>query len=309
MAARRAERSVAELAQHAGELDPAVEIGAGDVHAVAGQDVVLAVEPGYAFGRDAHDRKVRGTAADVGHKHGLLALRRAFEVERGGDRFVLEAQFGEADSSCSRGERRLRLRVARGIVIDEVHRTTEHGARNRRAALRLGKRLQVLQVTRDHVKILHPATAAEVGRLLDEARSEDAFHRAQQPAVEPVDVGRDGGAPEGARWAVCSVSVGQVEHGGRHRAVPGFELDQAHPAACVGNCDGRVGRAEIDRAVRVRSSGSAGQRGGAGRASSTRRPRGEVLLQQRGCHVERVARHTRSLRVRGVLAILHAVAG
>ena len=68
---------VAELAQDAGQFDPSVEVGAGDVHAVGGQDVRLAIQPRRRLAANANDGEVRGAAADVGHQHELLVRCRA----------------------------------------------------------------------------------------------------------------------------------------------------------------------------------------------------------------------------------------
>jgi len=123
----------AELGQHARELDAPVEVGAGDVHAMVGEDVVLARWPRRAPRADAHDGEVRRAAADVGHEHDLFARHAALVVERGGDRLVLERDLFEADLARRAFERGLRLRVARGIGVDEEHRPTEYRAADRRA--------------------------------------------------------------------------------------------------------------------------------------------------------------------------------
>jgi hypothetical protein len=132
------------------------------------------------------------------------------------------------------------------VVVDEEHRTAEHGAFDRRAGLRLGAALQVPQVARDDVEVLRAAAAADVGRLVDQVAAEDALHRAHQATVEPIDVGRDRRAPEGPRRAIEFGPFDEIEHGRRHRRVAGLELDQAHAGSVVGNGDGGVGGPEVD---------------------------------------------------------------
>ena len=140
--------AVAEFAQDAGQLHAPVEIGAGHVHPVVGEDVVLAIEPGCALRPDAHHREVRGAAADVGHQHQLLARHGPFVVEGGGDRLVLELQLLEPHRTRRRLERRLRLRVAGRIVVHEEHRAAQDGAMDRRPRLGFGAGLQVAEVAR-----------------------------------------------------------------------------------------------------------------------------------------------------------------
>src|SRR5439155_11873538 len=125
-------------------------------------------------------------------------------------------------------------------------------AANRLARLRLRHAAQVAQVAADDVEVFHAAPAADIGGLVDEAAAENALHRAHQPAVDPIDIGRDGSTPEYARRLVRMDAVGEVENSGRHRAVAGLELDQAHLCARRRNGDRRVGGAEVDRAVHGR---------------------------------------------------------
>ena len=115
-------------------------------------------------------------------------------------------------------QRGLRRGVALGVVVDEEHRPAEHGAVDRRAGARLGQRLQVPQVAGDHVEVAHRAAAADVGVLLDQRRAEHALHRAHQPAVDAVDVGRTAARPKSA-------------FGGLVRGRP--STSRTPPSACV----------------------------------------------------------------------------
>ena len=245
----RAIGAEAVLGQDGSEFDSPVEVGAGHVHTVVGQNVALAFEPLCALGADTHDREVGGAAADVGDQHDLLFADAAFIVERGRDRLVLEVHFVEADQRGSGFESGLRLRVAHRIVVDEEDRAAEHGAPDRRLRLRFGAVLQVLEVAGHDVDVFHTAATAHVGGLLDQAAAENAFHRAHQAAVEAVHIGRHGGPAEGARRAVELGAFDEIEHGCRHRRVARLELDEAHAGGTVGHGDGRVRGAEVDGAV------------------------------------------------------------
>ena len=220
--------AVAEQRQHALELDPAVEVGAGDMDAVVGEDVALALGTSSAGRPDPDDREVGSAAADVGHQHLLLAAHLLLVVEGGGDRLVLELDLAKARSLGGAAQRPLGLGVALGIVVDEEHRPAEHRAADRGAGCGLGAAPEVGEVGGDDVEVAHGPAAADVGALLDQRAAEDALHRAHQPAVDAVDVGGDRGPAELAVRPPVQAAVGGVEHGGRHRPLAGLELDQAH---------------------------------------------------------------------------------
>jgi hypothetical protein len=135
-------RPVAQFSQDTGQLDAPVEIRARDVHAMVGEDVVLAVQAGGALRADAHDREVGGAPAYVGHQHELLALHVALVVEGGGDGLVLEVQLLEAHGARGLLERGLGLAVAHGVVVDEEHRPAQDRTADRRAGLGFGARFR-----------------------------------------------------------------------------------------------------------------------------------------------------------------------
>ena len=169
--------------------------------------------------------------AVAGEEQGLLgAAQMAREARRDG--VAIEAMITNDIVGSSRGDfgqhdpKRLRLRIARRLVVDEEHRPAQHHALDRLAGVGFGAALQVAQVAGDDVEVLHAAPAAHVGGLVDQAAAQDALHRAHQPAVQAVDVSRDGGAAEGARRAVALGAVDEVEDGRGHGALAGFELDQ-----------------------------------------------------------------------------------
>ncbi len=270
--AHRALGAEAEQRQDARQLDAAVEVGAGDVHAVVGEDVGLAVDGAGALGTDADEGEVGGAATDVGHEHLLLAGGALLVVEGGRDRLVLELDLGEAGTAGGTAQSGFGLRVAHRVVVDEEHRPADHRAPDRPAGGRLGAALEVAEIGRDDVDEAHRPAGADVGALLDQRAAEDALHRAHQPAVEAVDIGGRGGAPELAHGRPVQRAVGGVEDGRRHRDEAGFELDQAH-ARLARHGDGRVGGAEIDGAKsRVRHGRWAARPRPKGRDSRAVRP-------------------------------------
>ena len=60
----------------------AVEIGSGNMDTIVGQDVTLAVDLLALLGSHTHQRKVGGSATDVGHPHHLFLRYRGLEVQR-----------------------------------------------------------------------------------------------------------------------------------------------------------------------------------------------------------------------------------
>mmetsp|Transcript_20769 Transcript_20769/g.79568 ORF Transcript_20769/g.79568 Transcript_20769/m.79568 type:complete len:365 (-) Transcript_20769:735-1829(-) len=248
LAPARAGAAVAEGLQQAGQFDVAVEVGAGDVDAVAGENVVAARQAPGAFGPDANDREVAGAAADVGHQHDLLAAAFAdgllLEVEGRRDRLVLELHIVEADRAGAGLELGLGGSVARRLAVDEKHRPPEH-----HPGRLAGQAAQALQVTGDDVRILGAAAAADVGGLVDQGGAEDALHRAHQPAIVALDIGGHGGPAEGPWRSVGVVpAFGKVENGGRHRALARLQLHQAHRAVVTGHRHGGIRGAEVDGA-------------------------------------------------------------
>ncbi len=67
-----------------------VEVGTADVHTTGGKDVVMPVVIVAPLGRQAHQGKVGGTAANVDDQHQLFFFNGRLVVEGRCDRFVLE---------------------------------------------------------------------------------------------------------------------------------------------------------------------------------------------------------------------------
>ncbi|MCY1453733.1 hypothetical protein D3C76_1418010 [compost metagenome] len=96
------------------------------MHAAGGEDIGVAVGHFAALRRQANQREVRGTTADIDDQHQLLALDTALVVEGRGDRFVLEGHLVEAELPGYRDQRVLGFLVGLFVVVDEEHRTAQY---------------------------------------------------------------------------------------------------------------------------------------------------------------------------------------
>ena len=79
------------------EAELAVEIGAADANAVIGENIGSAIGLAVAVGPQAHDRKVGGTAADIGNEHQLFAPDLGFVIKSSSNGLELESDVLEAD--------------------------------------------------------------------------------------------------------------------------------------------------------------------------------------------------------------------
>ena len=79
-----------EQRHHTRQAQVLVKVGAANVHAAAGQNIVLAFKPGGTLRAQPHQSKVRSTAADVNHQHQLFAAYLRLVVKGSGNRFVLK---------------------------------------------------------------------------------------------------------------------------------------------------------------------------------------------------------------------------
>ncbi len=254
----RPARTVAQQRQDAGQFDVAVEVGAGQVHAVVGQDVVTALGTAAPRRAHAHQREVGCAAADVGHQHQLFAVDVAFVVQRGGDRFELEPHLVEArpaaPRSCSAAcacASRAGSSSTKNTGRPSTTRAQRHGPPRPR------RQLQAAQVAGHHVAVAHRAAGADVGALVEQTRAEDALHRTHQTArrclrhTRPSPHGRTAARPalrapacrrgRTPRWAWSRgrVRVRPAAHRHRHarqrhRRVGGAEVDGHEAAAGVG---------------------------------------------------------------------------
>ena len=210
------------------------------MHAGVGQDVRSPVGLRVALWRDAHDREVRGAAADVGDQRKLLALHAGFVVERGGDRLELKMHLLEAAGPRDRLQLLLREPVRLRVVVDEADRPAKHHAADGLAAVLLREREQVREKLADDVakRVL---AVADLRRLLQQAAAQNALERAQQPPLAVPGVGRNGLAPE------LHARLLEVEED-RARDRPVLLLQGQQARACrVGQAHGGIGGAEVNR--------------------------------------------------------------
>ena len=220
-------------------LSWAVEIGTADPDAVIGEDVVAALRLAAPLGADAHDREVRGAAADIRDQRDLLAIHLPLIVERRRDRFILERDLAEADLAGDRAEHLLRLAIAGRVVIDEMHRSPMHDG----VQLHVGERLCAALHDGDEMgddRAEADTAAADLRRLVDQRIAEHGFEAAHQPPVLAVDIGADR-RPSDARRGLLG-----IEDGARQRHGFAFERDERRLGG--GEPERRVGRAEIEAA-------------------------------------------------------------
>ena len=202
------------------------------------------------FWTNPHQAEVGSTAADVSHQHQLFACDLAFVVQRRSDRFELKLHVGKARLLSGRQQRRLRLGVARGIVVNKKDRPPQHDAPQRVPASSFGQGLQAPQVAGDYIAVANRAAGADVGALVEQAGAEDALHRPHQAAVDTFDIRRQrSAAVKAVGFVLVRRRVGAVENRGWHGRVAGVQLHQSNRGhATVGPRQGhrRVRGTKVD---------------------------------------------------------------
>ncbi len=152
------------------QAEQAVEVRAADPDAVVGEDVGRAVGPAHALRPEAHDREVRGAAADVGDQSELLAPDLGLVVEARGDRLVLEGDLRKARLARDLAQRLLGTGVRRRVVVDEVDGAAVHEVGDLAPQRRLGAALHAADVGGDDRPESQSLTADQRG-LLDQRGS------------------------------------------------------------------------------------------------------------------------------------------
>ena len=224
LGARTQRAPVAEQRHHRGQAQVLVEIGAADVDAAGGEDVVAPLRLAGAAGTEAHQRKVGGAAADVGDQDQFLAVDLGFVVEGGGDRLVLEGDLAETDVARDFRQRVLGQLVGHRIVVDEKYRAAEDRALETASGLGFGAALDLA----DELGQQQPErqrTPRHFGLAVHQAGPEQAFQRAHQaPFVAGQVVGQ-------GRAAIAHFLVVGIEkhHRGQCRLAV-FERQQRVPA-------------------------------------------------------------------------------
>ncbi|MNL24133.1 hypothetical protein D3C87_1455560 [compost metagenome] len=245
--ARRHFLAVAQLAAQpqqrhgAGQAQCAVEVGPADMDTAVGQDVGLAVELPGAVRRQPHQRKVGGTAADVGHHHQFLARDARFVVERGSNRLVLERDVLEARRAGNLAQRVLGQLVGLGVFVDKEHRPAQHRLGERGAGGLFGAAFQFADEMGQQLAEGH-GLAHDLGAVVHHRRAEQALERAHQPALVAGQVVAQRGAPVADQRVLC------VEED--HRRQRGLAIFQRQQHRLVGAQPAYrgVGGAEVETA-------------------------------------------------------------
>ncbi len=239
-AAAGADVPVAQQRHELGQVEPVVEVRAADVHAAGGQDVVAAIAAAGLLRAQAHDGEVGGTAADVHHQHHGFLREALLVVQRGGNGLHLEIHFAQACGARGIGQGLLRLAVALGMVVHEMHGPAQHHALGQ-AAVQRGTRPvgHAAQEQADDVLVAHELVVHR--RLfLQQRTAQQAFEGAHEPARLAVQVLGHGVAPE-----MGAVLVRMEEQRRGHAAGIALQRQQACGLAGGAPGHGGVGGTEI----------------------------------------------------------------
>jgi len=157
------------------------------VHAAGGEDVVLAVVQATALGRQAYQREVGSTTADIDNQHQFFALDGGLVVECRRDRFVLEGHFLEADGAGHVGQGVFGFLVGQGIVVDEKHRAAQYHFFEFTTGGRFGALFQLGDKQPQQVLERH-RRAQNAGVVFDQLGAQQALERAHQAAFVAFQV-------------------------------------------------------------------------------------------------------------------------
>ena len=233
--------AVAEQRHQALQAQLFVEVGPADVHAAGGEDVIVTVVETTTLGRQAHQREVRGTTADVDDQHQLFFLDGRLVVECRRDRFVLERHIFETDFARHFDQRVFGFLVSQRIVVDEEHRTAQHHLLEFPTGGGFGAALELADEQPEQVLERH-RRAEDAGVVLDQLGAEQAFQRAHQPAFVAFQILMQGQA------TVDRATFLDVEEDHRRQGdLVVFQRDHGVHAGAQ-PADGGVGRAEVDAA-------------------------------------------------------------
>jgi len=233
--------AVAEQRHHALQAQLFVEVGAADVHAAGGEDVVLAVVVVTTVRRQAHQGEVGRTTADVDDQYQLFPGDGGLVVERGGNRLVLERDVLEADLARHVDQGVFRFLVGHRVIIDKEHRAAQHHFFELAARRGFGAALELADKQRQQVGERH-GRAQYAGVVLDQLGTQQALERAHQAAFVVFQVFVQGQA------AIHRAALLEVEE--HHRRQGDLVVLQRDKRLLAGAdpADGGVGRAEVDAA-------------------------------------------------------------
>ena len=151
----RSEVAKTQQRHHGFQTEFVVEVGAGDMDAGRSQDVVRAVgarqRATRPYGPQPHHAEVGRAAADVGYQHQVFARDAAFVVEGRGDRLEHEADVAQARRLRGLEQHLLGESITPRIVVDKVHRPTQHHTLVLGAGMLLGPGFDLLQKRGDDV--------------------------------------------------------------------------------------------------------------------------------------------------------------
>ena len=216
----RGQAAIAEMRHHAFEAQQPVEIGAADVNAAIGENVVAALGLGSPLGRDANDREVRGAAADVDDQNEFLARRLLLVIERGCDRLVLERDVAKTLRAGDLLQRRLRLGIGGIVLVDEADGPAEHHFADLAAEMGFDPAFQIGKIEAENVGKRH-RLLPNIRLLMDQRGAENALQRPHEAAVIALQVQIDR-APPKANAMIVEIE----EHGARQRRMLALERKQ-----------------------------------------------------------------------------------
>ena len=217
------------------QRDGAVEIGAAQPDAVAGQDL----DPGPA---DPEQREIRGAAADIDDQ----TKRRAGQIGAGaggGLGLGAETDLGKARRREAAGQIGQRPGIAAGIGV-EMHRSARKHAGKAQAGLRLGAGFRFRQKGGDDLGQGAAAPADRAG-FMEQGRAQNAFERAHEAALLARDQRRNGGGTDPHR-----PRLGRKEDRGGQGVGGAVQRQATHPPP-LHEGGGGIRRAEVDRKRKV----------------------------------------------------------
>jgi hypothetical protein len=234
-------RQVPQPRHDIGDAEQPVEIGAADMHAIVGEDVVAPVRLAGAVGRNADDREVGRAAAHVDDQRQFFAGHLLFVVQRRRDRLVLKFDVAEILGAGSAFQLILRGGIGLGVAIDELHRPAQHDLLHGQTLMRLQAGFQARDEQADNVGERH-GTLLDARLFVDQGTAEHALQRAQQAPLDTVGILPDRLSPHGH-----AVVLEVEEQGAGQRQVVALERDEAR-LAVLHDAHRRVRRAKINAA-------------------------------------------------------------
>ena len=181
---------IAQMRHHLSQAKQTVKIGPANPAAIIGQNIGGPIRSAHPVRRYPDDRKIRGATADIDDQDQLFARHRLFVLQGGGDRLELKRDVGKAMAARDVFQHRLRLGIARGVIIDKMHRAAQHHLAYR-ARNAVQRRDHPPKEPRHHV-LERNRTVADAGFLVNQRRSQRRFQPPHQPSIIAAHIGCDG---------------------------------------------------------------------------------------------------------------------